>query len=378
MRECPYVLPDGQAQLREQGAVTEVRLFDGRIVWAATSLAAARALLADDRLSVDPDVGDIPKLSRVLALGRPERSRTMRTLLRTDPPQHLDQRRAMRAAFALKRTHTHRPALEAAADAALDRMTSREEPAAELLTAYIRPLVTTGAAELLGVAVDERPDIDTVLHNLNTAAAVTAYLTDRLARPDRPRRGLLGDLAAQVEAGVITQEEMVEYATVVLVAGVDATVSTIAVSVLALLTHPAELSRLLAGEVSWPGAVEELLRFVALTAGLVRVARADIEIAGVRIAAGDGVAVLNPLANRDPEVFERPDELDLGRRPRGHLTFGFGGHQCLGQHVARLEVEVALQRLLARIPGLRLDVALADLTPRRGTISGVGALPVAW
>jgi cytochrome P450 len=126
--------------------------------------------------------------------------------------------------------------------------------------------------------------------------------------------------------------------------------------------------------------VDELLRYVTVfsTSGT-RVALADVELEGVTIAAGECVTVSHAAANRDPDKFEHPDCLDVGRSARGHLAFGQGIHTCLGQHVARLELRIALGALIRRFPDLRLAVPVGDLQLHagfQGTEYSIDALPV--
>lgn len=167
-----------------------------------------------------------------------------------------------------------------------------------------------------------------------------------------------------------------------LVAGHETTANMIALGTLALLEHPDQLERLRTEDD--PGlltsAVEELLRYLTITHdGRKRVATDDIEIAGEVIRAGEGVIVATDLGNRDPEAFPDPDTLDLGRDARHHVAFGFGVHQCLGQPLARMELQVAYRTLFQRIPTLRLATTL-DQVPFKhdGGVYGVYELPVTW
>jgi cytochrome P450 len=126
--------------------------------------------------------------------------------------------------------------------------------------------------------------------------------------------------------------------------------------------------------------VEELLRFFTIAELVVaRVAVADVRIGGVLIRAGEGVVTLGNAANRDPAAFADGDRLDLTRGDRRHLSFGFGAHQCLGQHLARLELQVVFDTLVARVPGLRLAVPVDDLPFKDdGAVYGLYELPVTW
>ena len=167
-----------------------------------------------------------------------------------------------------------------------------------------------------------------------------------------------------------------------LIAGHETAANMIALGTVALLEHPAEAERL-RGEPDpalVASAVEELMRYLTITHdGRKRVATEDIEIGGVTIAAGEGVIIATDLANRDEQVFEDPDTLDLSRNPRNHVGFGFGIHQCLGQNLARVELQVVYPTLLARVPGLRLAGEAADLPYKHdAAIYGVHSLPVTW
>jgi pentalenic acid synthase len=184
----------------------------------------------------------------------------------------------------------------------------------------------------------------------------------------------------QLAQGAIDRAELVSTAMLLLIAGHETTASMTSLSVVTLLEHPEQHAALLADPALIPGAVEELLRVLAIAdvAGG-RFATADIEIDGQLIRTGDGVIVTNSIANRDASVFADPETLDVRRSARHHLSFGYGVHQCLGQNLARLELEVILTALSERLPTLRLAVPADRLTLRPGTtIQGVDELPVTW
>jgi pentalenic acid synthase len=161
---------------------------------------------------------------------------------------------------------------------------------------------------------------------------------------------------------------------VMLIAGHDTTANMIALGTLALLGTPDQLAKVRDDEAAVPGAVEELLRYLTIAGTLPRLATEDIELGGQTIRAGEGVLVASAIANR-----EQSDDLDVDHPLRQHLAFGFGIHQCLGQNLARAELEIAFTQLFLRIPTLRLAVP-SDEVPRRDNalLAGVTALPVAW
>jgi cytochrome P450 len=163
-----------------------------------------------------------------------------------------------------------------------------------------------------------------------------------------------------------------------LVAGHETTANQIGNFVYQLLRMPERLGELRADPSLMPAAVEELLRFTPLgaSAGFPRIATAEIVLSGVTIKPGDAVFVNNIAANRDPSVFENPNEVDFHRTHNPHVMFGHGAHHCIGAPLARMELQVAIGTLLKRFPLLRLD---GEVAFKRGRlIRGPQALPVRW
>jgi cytochrome P450 len=167
-----------------------------------------------------------------------------------------------------------------------------------------------------------------------------------------------------------------------LLAGHETTANMIALGTLALLTNPDQLALL--RESDDPkliaGAVEELLRYLNITHnGRRRVALEDIEISGQLIRAGEGLILANDIGNRDPAAFPDPDRLDIQRDARRHVAFGFGVHQCLGQPLARMELQVVYGTLYRRIPTLSFAASLDRIHFKHdGSVYGVYDLPVTW
>jgi len=127
------------------------------------------------------------------------------------------------------------------------------------------------------------------------------------------------------------------------------------------------------------GAVEEMLRWVSPIKNMARTATRDVELEGSKISAGQELILLYPSANRDAAVFDRPDDFDITRSPNPHMAFGFGAHFCLGNQLARLELKVMIDRLLARLPDIRLDIDRSDLPRREANfISGIESMPVSF
>ncbi|MDL4775416.1 MULTISPECIES: cytochrome P450 [Thermomonosporaceae] len=389
-RTRPDRPPDGFARLGRIGPVARVMLPDGTAVWAVTGHAEIRSLLADSRVSSDPAKPGFPRL-RPVPDGRPARrepepgaERPVRTFVEMDEPVHAVHRRIAIPAFSVRRIRALRPLIEKDADHLLDRLLETGPPA-DLVPGFAVPLPSMALGHLFGLPwadhayFRERADA-AVLDKGQAGPALTELrgYFDRLLAT-RPGGGLLGHLVMGDGRGRVTRAELAAMCVMIVVAGHETTANTIALSVPALLGHPDQLALMRSGPGAAPAVVEELLRFLTVPETILRSALADIVIGGRVIRAGDGVLLLPAAANRDRAAFPDPDVLNAGRAARHHLAFGHGVHQCLGQNLARLELEVALSALFRRIPGLRLTAPAARLPLKGpGGLQGVAALPVSW
>ncbi|MEV6753233.1 cytochrome P450 [Streptomyces sp. NPDC051214] len=385
-RTCPYHPPESYAPLRDARPLSRVRLFDGRSVWVVTGQAAARDLLIDPRLSTDRENEAFPAPTERFANVRNRRV----ALLGVDDPLHNTQRRMLIPSFSVKRIAALRPRIQETVDGLLDAMEAQGSPA-ELVGAFALPVPSMVICALLGVPYADHEFFEEQSRRLlrGPLAADTERARDELdgyfyALIERKRRepgeGLLDELIhRQLAEGALDPEELVSLATILLVAGHETTANMISLGTFTLLQHPEQLAQLRADEALMPAAVEELLRFLSIADGLLRVAKEDIDVAGDSIRAGDGVIFSTSLINRDDAVHAAPEELDFHRTDRHHLAFGFGIHQCLGQNLARAEIDIALRTLFARLPGLRLAVPAREIPFKPGdTIQGMLELPVTW
>ncbi|MET8862978.1 cytochrome P450 [Nonomuraea sp. NPDC004580] len=197
-----------------------------------------------------------------------------------------------------------------------------------------------------------------------------------------PADDLLSKVAARVRDGELTRQEAAQMGVLLLIAGHETTANMIALGTLALLQNPAQLALLRDSDDPKlvAGAAEELLRYLNIThSGRRRVALEDVEIAGQVIRAGEGIIMPNDIGNRDPDVFPDPDRLDVRRDARRHVAFGFGVHQCLGQPLARVELQVVYGTLYRRIPTLAAAVPIEEIPFKHdGQVYGVYELPVTW
>ncbi|MGW1913313.1 cytochrome P450 [Streptomyces sp. NPDC002076] len=387
-RTCPYHPPTGYEPLRDGRALSRVTLFDGREVWAVTAHATARALLADPRLSTDRRRPGFPMPTERFAGIRDRRV----ALLGVDDPEHQRQRRMMIPSFTVKRAAELRPWIQRTVDGLLDAMIAQGPPA-DLVPAFALPVPSMVICGLLGVPYSDHEFFEEqsrrLLRGPRAADSVQARarleeylggLIDAKAKQVEPGDGILDDLVHhQLRDGTVDRAELVSLAVILLVAGHETTANMISLGTFTLLQHPDRLAELRADPALLPAAVEELMRMLSIADGLLRVALEDIEIAGTTIRAGEGVLFSTSVINRDPTLYDDPDALDFHRPTRHHVAFGFGIHQCLGQNLARAELEIALRSLLARLPGLRLAVPAEEIPFKGGdTIQGMLELPVTW
>ncbi|OIK04164.1 cytochrome P450 [Streptomyces monashensis] len=387
-RTCPYHPPTGYEPLRDGRALSRVTLFDGREVWAVTGHAAARALLSDPRLSSDRRRPEFPVPAERFQGIQDRRV----ALLGLDDPEHNRQRRMMIPEFTVRRATELRPWIQRVVDGLLDAMIAQGPPA-ELVSSFALPVPSTVICHLLGVPYTDHEFFEEqsrrLLRSRTADQAVAARarleeyiggLIDDKAKAAEPGDGILDDLVhQQLRDGVLDRADVVSLALILLVAGHETTANMISLGTFTLLQHPERLAELRADPALLPAAVEELMRMLSIAEGLQRVALEDIEIGGETIRAGEGVLFSTSVINRDPAQYEDPDSLDFHRGTRHHVAFGFGIHQCLGQNLARAELEIALGALLTRLPGLRLAVPAEEIPFKRGdTIQGMLELPVTW
>ncbi|MGW8376242.1 cytochrome P450 [Streptomyces sp. ODS28] len=389
-RACPYHPPTEYGPLRAARPLGRVTLFDGRDVWVVTGRDTARELLADQRLSSNRKNPAFP-----VPTARFEGLRERRTaLLGVDDPEHNAQRRLVIPSFSVRRMAALRPQIQQTVDRLLDAMVAQGPPA-ELVNDFALPVPSMVICALLGVPYEDHDFFEEqsrILLRGKTAdearAAgdrLDAFFYDLVERKRKePGDGLLDDLIQQqLEKGTFDPPELVALSTILLVAGHETTANMISLGTFTLLQHPEQLDDLRAGKVEMSAAVEELMRYLSIADGLLRVATEDIEVgegpdASV-IRAGEGVVFSTSVINRDAEAFPDPDALDLDRQARHHVAFGFGIHQCLGQNLARAEMEIALSTLFARLPGLRLAAEPEEIPFKPGdTIQGMLQLPVSW
>jgi cytochrome P450 len=391
-RDDPFPL---YATLREQGAVHAVTLADGHDAWLVLAYAEARAALNDPRFSKDMQAA-FALGGEVVAEGLPGPA-FARHMLAVDQPDHTRLRRLVSGAFTNSRIDGLRAHVQAIVDDLLDVIADHDpEAPVDLVASLALPMPYTVICELLGVPQDQREPFGRELKVLLTPTAtpaeyaraqrasdaVVAMLRVLVAtKRDRPGDDLVSALIDARDGDERLDElEMLSTIFQLIIAGHDTTSSLIGNSVVALLTHPAELARLRADPASIAAGVEELLRYDSpVPHSTFRYAREPVEIGGVTIPAGAQVIINLAAANRDPEQNPDPETLDVTRSDVHHLAFGHGIHFCLGARLARMEGQIALETLVRRFPELRLAVPVELLHWGHGdglVLRGLTTLPV--
>ncbi|MFC9437582.1 cytochrome P450 [Nocardia sp. NPDC057030] len=386
---CPFDPPPELGRRQQEEPVSKVRIWDDSEPWLFTRHADVRALLADPRVSADSTRDGYPAQAPGLKAG-PGQARLFITM---DNPEHAAQRGLLTADFTVRKIERLRPRIQQIVDDLIDDLLAGPKPA-DLVEAFALPVPSLVICELLGVPYADRAFFHRMGKVLTASHAPAAesraamktlldYLgglvRDKLADPGDD---LLSRLATeQVAAGAVTVVQAASMGLLLLVAGHETTANMIALGTAALLEHPDQLAAVRDGDDALvANAVEELLRYLTIShSGRRRVALADLEVGGQRIRKGDGLITADHVANRDPARFPDADRLDVTREARHHLAFGYGIHQCLGQALARLELQVVYRTLYRRIPTLRLAVALDELEFKHDmVVYGVHELPVTW
>lgn len=376
------------ARLREESPIQWV---DAHNFWVVARYDDCRELARDPRLSFQNQGGGFGATElgegemAALAAHDPQDLMKAAEVLGScfnfmDPPDHTRIRSLVSKAFAARATEARRPDVEKIAGELLDQLDPSKP--VDLVDEYANPLPIIVICHILGIPTDDRPafrawfdslermmaptrSTEEFAVGLDSLARLLAY-TDELVeqRREQPRDDLISAIIqAEEEGDRLSSTEVIGTIVTIFGAASTTTQRLIANGLVALLRNPDQLQRLRQDPSLWSSAIEELLRLHVpdFITGTPRIALEDIEIRGHRIKQGQSVRLLFGAANRDPERFDDPDRLDVGRADNKHLMFGRGEHFCLGAGLARLEGEVALRSLVDRFAKIELlDDEIAD------------------
>ncbi|MER7165765.1 cytochrome P450 [Micromonospora sp. NPDC000207] len=396
-RESAY---QAYAALRETAPVARVRMPTGQDVWLVTGYEESVGFLTDyQRFRTSPPAsggdGGAPALPEAVVrlLGGSMGS--------MDPPDHTRQRRLVQAAFTPQYVETLRPGVQAITDQLVDGLLARPDRTFDLVEDFAVPLPLTVMSDMLGIPRDDRNRFrlwSELLLSLDPTSAQSApagmspmdvmaeiekfvgYLDALIvAKRADPGDDLISRMTlAEADGERMTDDELLKMVALLVVGGLGTTQHLIGNMVLALFRNPEQLELLRADPGLAPSAVEEMLRFHGpIEISFPRFAAEDTEIAGQPIARGEMIIAVLAAADRDPARFTDPDRLDIRRSGNRHLAFGRGAHMCLGAPLARVEGQIALTTLLARMPQLRPANEPVDAAWRPGlTLRGLSSLSV--
>ncbi|MBL1120552.1 cytochrome P450 [Streptomyces sp. 110] len=387
-RGCPFAAPAEYDALRTHEPVARVTLPTKREAWVLTRYDDVRELLSDPRVSADIRRPDFPALGE----GEQEAGARFRPFIRTDAPEHTKYRRMLLPVFTVRRVRAMRPAVQARVDEILDDMLAADGPV-DFVSAYANAVSTSVICELLGIPRENLEFFRDVTRVSGSRHSTAEQVSEALGglfgllaevigrRREEPRDDLISKLVIEhLVPGHVTMDQLLSTLGITINAGRETTTSMIALSALLLLERPELMEELRRDPSLMPAAVDELLRVLSVADSIpLRVAAEDIELSGRTIPADDGVIALLAGANHDPEQFDEPETVDFYRTDNHHVAFGYGVHQCVGQHLARLELEVALETLIRRVPTLRLAGNREDVVVKHDSATfGLEELRVAW
>jgi cytochrome P450 len=388
---CPFAPPPDVMALAEERPLSRVRIWDGSTPWLITGYEQVRELFSDSRVSVDDRVPGFPHWNEGMLSTVHKRPRSVFT---ADGDEHTRFRRMLSKPFTFKRVEGLRPTIQQITDDSIDAMLAGPQPA-DVVSAIALPVPSVVISQMLGVPYE---DAEMFQHHANVGLARYAAAEDTMkgamslhkylaqlveAKMENPAEDAVSDLAERVKAGELSVKEAAQLGTGLLIAGHETTANMLGLGVLALLLNPSQAAVIRNADDPkvLANAVEELLRYLSIIQnGQRRVALEDIHIAGETIRANDGIIIDLAPANWDADAFTEPDRLYLHRSGADrNVAFGYGRHQCVGQQLARAEMQIVYQTLFRRIPTMTLAVPVEKIPFKHDRLAyGVYELLVTW
>jgi cytochrome P450 len=387
-RSRQFKLPEEYQTMRAACPVTPVRLWNDQKAWLLTRHADFCSVLVDPRFSGEFARPDFPTVTEA----RRGIDKAERAFVGMDNPRHDHFRRMLLKEFTTKRMLALRPQIEAITDDLL-RAVEAKGPPTDLIAALAVEMPALVMCALFGSPYEDHTYIAKCAagrHGLSqspedaarSAADLVEYCRELISNKEaNPADDMLSRIIAEyVATDQLSREDLADMCAMILRAGHDTTTNMIGLGTLLLLEHPDQLARLRAEPALIETAVDELLRYLSpVQFAPRRVAIEDAEVNGAVIRKGEGVFALAALANRDEVEFPNADELDITRDASSHVAFGYGIHRCLGQGLARIELQIVFPKLFGRFPTLRLAEPLESIPFKYDSqIYGIYKLPLTW
>jgi len=353
--------------------------WDGK-VWGVTRYADLRTISKDPGTfsnagGIRPDSGPIPMM------------------IDMDDPEHLRRRKLVNKGYTPRRVRDREDEVRAVCDQLIDAVAEKGE--CDFVWDLAAPLPLIMIGDDLGVAPEDRSKLlewsDAMLtaltgteESMGPAAEAflgyTEYATGVIAdRTANPQDDLMSVLChAEVDGDKLTHDDLVHESLLILIGGDETTRHVISGGMFQLLANPDQWAILQADPSKLATGIEEMLRWVSPIKNMCRTATRDVEVGGQQVKEGEELLLLYPSANRDEDVFEDPFRFDVERTPNDHVAFGFGTHFCLGNSLARLELRVMFEQLLARLPDLQLASSTEPTYRPANFVSGYESMPVTF
>ncbi len=385
---CPFDPAAEYVEFRASGRLDKVSCPAGIDAYLLSGYDEVRTLLNDSRLSSRGAVSNHVITDRDVTVDP-----TPGSIIHLDGAPHARLRRMLTPEFTVKRMRALREYVAGLIESHIDAMLAKGGPV-DLVQEFALPIPSLVICELLGVPYEDREQFQgrsALLVSTDASPADSQQASDALqnyiaglvmAKMRQPGEDLLSRLIQRGNESEqpLTVPELITLGLSLLIAGHETTANMIGLSTLALLRNPEQLAVLREDPSLAESAVEEMLRYLSIVQwGLLRYATEDIEYDGETIKAGEWLVAALASGNRDETVFPNAAAIDVRRNPTAHLAFGFGAHQCIGQQLARVELQEVFSRLYRRIPTLRLAVPFEEIEFKDNALAyGVRALPVTW
>ena len=374
----------GLAERQREQPVSKLEFPFGISAWLVTDYDDVRAVIGDTK-SFSNDFSNVV----ASAGGQATASQDPGGLGFSDPPTHTRLRKALTPEFTVRRLSRLLPRIEEIVTQQLDAMEASGSPV-DLVEMFAMPIPSLVICELLDVPYPDRADFQRLSGSrfdifggagtgLDAISESLTYMAELVAtQRKKPGDGLLGMLIRE-HGDEIDDRELAGMADGLLIGGHETTASMLALGAILLLQHPDEADRLRDDDDAAGPTVEEMLRYLTVVqVAFPRFAKADLEVGGQQIKAGEMVLCSLSGANRDPALGPHMQSFDP-QRISPHLAFGWGAHRCVGAELAKMELRIAYPALLRRFPTLRLDVPMDQVSFHEySVVHGVDTLPVAW